>query len=190
MVDLQSQYLRLQNQIDEEIKKVLLSTAFIKGPQVAAFERSLESHLNVKHVIGCANGTDALQIALMALDLPHGSEIITPSFSYAALAEVILLLNLKPVFVEVNPHTFTIDTTQIESKITSKTRVIAPVHLYGQCADMDAIMQIATKHNLYVIEDTAQAIGAQYTSQTGTSQYAGTIGHIGTTSFFPSKNLG
>lgn len=190
MVDLKSQYARLKPAIDAEMQKVIDSTAFIKGPQVAQFEKELASYLGVKHVIGCANGTDALQIALMALELPVGSEIITPSFSYAALAEVILLMGLKPVFVEVEPDTFLIDTNKIELLINKNTSCIAPVHLYGQCANMDEVMALANKYGLKVVEDTAQAIGAKYTGQSGHTASAGTIGDIGTTSFFPSKNLG
>jgi UDP-2-acetamido-2-deoxy-ribo-hexuluronate aminotransferase len=190
MVDLKSQYARLKPAIDAEMQKVIDSTAFIKGPQVAEFEKELAAYLGVKHVIGCANGTDALQIALMALDLPAGSEIITPSFSYAALAEVILLMGLKPVFVEVEPDTYLIDTKKIEALINPNTRCIAPVHLYGQCANMDEVLALASTHKLKVVEDTAQAIGAKYTGKSGTTMSAGTMGDIGTTSFFPSKNLG
>jgi len=190
MVDLASQYQRLKSEIDPEISKVLESTAFINGPAVKQFAADLATYLGVKHVIPCANGTDALQIALMALDLPEGSEVITPGFSYIALAEVCCLLKLKPVYVDVYPDSFNINTNEIEKLITSKTKVIAPVHLYGQCAEMEEIMKIAKKHNLFVIEDNAQSIGANYIFSDGTIQKSGTIGDIGTTSFFPSKNLG
>jgi dTDP-4-amino-4,6-dideoxygalactose transaminase len=166
------------------------NTAFINGPEVKAFQVELEQHLGVKHVIPCANGTDALQIAMMALGLQPGDEVITASFTYVATAEVIALLKLTPVLVDVDPETFNIDPQAIEKAITSKTKAIVPVHLFGQCADMDAIMAIAKKHNLFVIEDTAQAIGAQYTHSDGRVSTAGCIGHIGATSFFPSKNLG
>lgn len=190
MVDLASQYARLKPEIDASIQQVLDKAAYINGPDVKAFANDLSQYLGAKHVIPCANGTDALQIALMALDLPIGSEVITPGFSYIALAEVCLLLHLKPVYCDVNMDTFTVDVNQIEALITPQTKVIAPVHLYGQCADMEAIMAIAQKHHLYVIEDNAQSIGADYTFSNGKVMKAGTIGDIGTTSFFPSKNLG
>ena len=190
MADLVGQYNKIKSEVFEAWNEVLESAAFINGPQVKMFTANLEKYLGVKHVIPCANGTDALQAAFMALNLPKGSEVITPSFSYAALAEMIIHLGLKPVFVEVDPATFTIDTNAIESVITSQTKVIAPVHLYGQCADMNALMAIAKKHNLFVIEDAAQAIGADYRMDDTGPQKAGTIGNIGTTSFFPSKNLG
>jgi dTDP-4-amino-4,6-dideoxygalactose transaminase len=190
MVDLVSQYDKLKPQIDNAWEKVLSTASFINGPEVKEFAKELEAYLDVKHVIPCANGTDALQVAFMSLNLPKGSEVITPSFSYAALAEMILHLGLKPVFVEVDPNSFTIDPNEIERHINKHTRAIAPVHLYGQCADMRSIMEIANKHNLYVVEDTAQAIGANYQVNENTVKKAGTIGHIGTTSFFPSKNLG
>lgn len=190
MVDLKSQYDKIQNEIDQAVLDVIRSTAYINGPEVKNFQKSLESYLNVKHVIPCANGTDALQIAMMALDLKPGDEVITASFTYVATAEVIALLHLKPVVVDVIPGTFDIDPAAVEAAITPKTKAIVPVHLFGQCANMDAIMEIAKKHNLYVIEDTAQAIGAEYTFADGSKAKAGTIGHIGATSFFPSKNLG
>ncbi|MCC7298697.1 MAG: DegT/DnrJ/EryC1/StrS family aminotransferase [Bacteroidia bacterium] len=190
MVDLQTQYGRLKNEIDTAIQKVLQSAAFIKGPEVAAFETELQDFTGAKHVIACANGTDALQLAFMALKLQPGDEVITPSFSYAALAEVLHLLHLKPVFCEVDAKTFLLDPEQIEKHISPKTKAIAPVHLYGQICDMDAIIAIATKHQLPVVEDTAQAIGAVYTFKNGEKKQAGTMGAIGTTSFFPSKNLG
>jgi UDP-2-acetamido-2-deoxy-ribo-hexuluronate aminotransferase len=190
MVDLSSQYQRLKRDIDSGIEQVLSEASYINGPSVKAFARELEAYMGVKHVIPCANGTDALQIAFMALDLPPGSEVITPGFSYVALAEVCALLGLKPVFADVDPNTFNLDPLQIEKHITPQTRVIAPVHLFGQCADMETIMAISEKHNLYVIEDNAQSIGADYTFSDGKTCKSGTVAHIGTTSFFPSKNLG
>lgn len=190
MVDLKSQYQNIQNEIDQAVLDVIRSTAFINGPEVKKFQQNLEAYLGVKHVIPCANGTDALQIAMMALDLQPGDEVITASFTYVATAEVIALLQLKPVLVDVLPGTFDIDPAAVEKAVTSKTKAIVPVHLFGQCANMEAIMDIAKRHNLYVIEDTAQAIGAEYSFGDGRKQKAGTIGHIGATSFFPSKNLG
>jgi dTDP-4-amino-4,6-dideoxygalactose transaminase len=190
MVDLKGQYNKIKTEVDRAILDVIEQTAFINGPQVSKFTSELESYLNVKHVIPCANGTDALQIAMMALDLQPGDEVITTSFTYIATCEVIALLQLKPVFVEINPDTFTIDPAAIEKAITTKTKAIVPVHLYGQCADMETIMAIGKKHNLAIIEDTAQAIGATYTFSDGRQVKAGCIGTIGTTSFFPSKNLG
>jgi UDP-2-acetamido-2-deoxy-ribo-hexuluronate aminotransferase len=190
MVDLQSQYHRIKPEIDAAIAEVLESTKFIKGPQVESFANNLAKYTGANYVIPCANGTDALQIAMMALKLMPGDEVITATFTYAATAEVIALLGLTPVLVEVNPDTFCIDAASVEAAITPKTKAIVPVHLFGQCADMERLMAIAQKHNLYVIEDVAQAIGAVYTFSDGTQKQAGTIGHIGTTSFFPSKNLG
>ena len=190
MVDLKNQYLKIKPEIDAAIQEVLESTAFINGPAVKRFQQNLEQYLQVKHVIPCANGTDALQIAMMALGLKPGDEVITADFTYVATAEVIGLLGLTPVLVDVNPSTFDINIEALERKITEKTKAIVPVHLFGQCANMDAIMEIAKKYNLYVIEDNAQAIGAEYTFQNGKRKKAGTIGHIGCTSFFPSKNLG
>ncbi len=190
MVDLKSQYEKIKTQVDTAIHEVINNTAFINGPEVKSFQAELEKYLNVKHVIPCANGTDALQIAMMALNLQPGDEVITANFTYVATAEVIALLKLTPVLVECNPDTFTIDPTAIEKAITPKTKAIVPVHLYGQCADMEPIMAIAKKHNLFVIEDVAQAIGADYTFSDGSKHKAGTIGTIGCTSFFPSKNLG
>lgn len=190
MVDLKRQYLKIKPQIDTAIQSVIDATQFIKGPKVKEFEDNLAKYLQVKHVIGVANGTDALQIAMMALDLQPEDEVITADFTYAATAEVIALLRLKPILVEVNPKTFNIDTKALEKAITPKTKAIVPVHLFGQCADMEAIMKIAEKHNLFVIEDVAQAIGADYTFADKTIHKAGTIGDIGCTSFFPSKNLG
>lgn len=190
MVDLKGQYNKIKQAVDAGIASVIDNTSFINGPEVKSFQAELETYLNVKHVIPCANGTDALQIAMMALNLQPGDEVITANFTYVATAEVIALLKLTPVLVECNPNTFTIDPAAIEAAITPRTKAIVPVHLYGQCADMDAIMKIAEKHNLYVIEDTAQAIGSEYRSANGKVAKAGTIGTIGCTSFFPSKNLG
>jgi dTDP-4-amino-4,6-dideoxygalactose transaminase len=190
MVDLKTQYEKIKTEVDTAISNVINNTAFINGPEVKAFQADLEKYLSVKHVIPCANGTDALQIAMMALDLKPGDEVITANFTYVATAEVIALLKLTPVLVECNPDTFTIDPAAIEKAITPKTKAIVSVHLYGQCADMDKIMDIAKKHNLYVIEDVAQAIGAEYTSADGKTHKGGTIGTVGCTSFFPSKNLG
>ncbi len=190
MVDLIGQYNKIQAEIDKAILDVVRSSAYINGPEVKSFQAEMEKYLGVKHVIPCANGTDALQIAMMALGLKPGDEVITASFTYVATAEVIALLQLKPVLVDVLPDTFLIDPKAVERAITPKTKAIVPVHLFGQCADMDALMDIAKRHNLYVIEDTAQAIGSDYYLKNGTTQKAGTIGTIGCTSFFPSKNLG
>ncbi len=185
MVDLQSQYQKIKGDVDAAILNVLDSAAFINGPEVKQFETELQNYLNVKHVIPCGNGTDALQIALMALGLEPGDEVITADFTFAATVEVIDLLKLNSILVDVDYDTFTIDTEKLKAAITPKTKAIIPVHLFGQCANMDEIMAIAKEHNLYVVEDTAQAIGADYKGRK-----AGTIGHIGCTSFFPSKNLG
>lgn len=190
MVDLKSQYEKIKSEIDSGIQEVINTTAFINGPAVKEFQANLEKYLNVKHVIPCANGTDALQIAMMALDLKPGDEVITASFTYVATAEVIGLLGLTPVLVDVYPDTFDIDVEAIEKAITPKTKAIVPVHLFGQCANMERIMTLAEKHNLFVIEDVAQAIGVDYIFTNGTKAKAGTIGTIGCTSFFPSKNLG
>jgi dTDP-4-amino-4,6-dideoxygalactose transaminase len=190
MVDLKSQYENIKSEVDAAIQNVINNTAFINGPDVKSFQTELEQYLNVKHVIPVANGTDALQIAMMALDLKPGDEVITADFTYVATAEVIALLGLKPVLVDVNPNTFDINIAAIEKAITPKTKAIVPVHLFGQCANMEAIMALAKKHNLFVIEDTAQATGAEFTFSDGRKQKAGTIGTIGCTSFFPSKNLG
>lgn len=190
MVDLLGQYEKIKTGIDEAILSVVQSSQYINGPEVKGFQKDLEDYLDVKHVIPCANGTDALQIAMMALGLKPGDEVITANFTYVATVEVIGLLNLTPVLVEVNPDTFNIDTVSLENAITSNTKAIVPVHLYGQCANMEEVMRIAKQYNLFVIEDTAQAIGADYTFSNGESKKAGTIGNIGTTSFFPSKNLG
>lgn len=190
MCDLKGQYLKIKQEIDAAIQQVIDSTAFIKGQEVGLFQEELASYLGVKHVIGCANGTDALQIALMALDLKPGDEVITPDFTFIATVEVVALLGLTPIPVDVDPNTFTLDIQKLEEAITPKTKAIIPVHLFGQCANMDEIMRIAQKHNLFVIEDTAQALGADYYRSGGRVTKAGTIGTIGTTSFFPSKNLG
>ncbi|MNK05587.1 UDP-2-acetamido-2-deoxy-3-oxo-D-glucuronate aminotransferase [compost metagenome] len=190
MVDLATQYQEIKSEINSAIQEVLDSSMYIGGPIVQRFQKSLESYLDVKHVIPCANGTDALQIAMMALGLKPGDEVITPSFTYIATTEVIALLGLTPVFVDVDPQTFCIDPAKIEAAITSKTKAIVPVHLYGQGCDMDAIMKIAKEHNLFVIEDNAQAIGSDFHSENGEVKKLGTIGDIGCTSFFPSKNLG
>ena len=190
MVDLAGQYQKIREAIDEAVLNVVRSTAYINGPEVKAFSEELQDYLGVKHVIPCANGTDALQIAMMALDLQPGDEVITPNFTFIATVEVVALLGLKPVIVDVDPDTFVMDPQKVREAITDRTRVIAPVHLFGQCADMDAIMEIAKEHNLIVIEDTAQAISSDYTSVGGVARKAGTIGHFGATSFFPSKNLG
>jgi UDP-2-acetamido-2-deoxy-ribo-hexuluronate aminotransferase len=190
MVDLLSQYEKIQSEIDKAVLDVIRSSAYINGPEVKSFQAEFENYLNVKHVIPCANGTDALQIAMMALGFQPGDEVITADFTYVATAEVIALLKLKPVLVDVNPDTFTLDPKAVEAAVTKRTVAIVPVHLFGQCADMDAIMNIAKQHKLAVIEDVAQAIGADYHLQNGTTQKAGTIGTVGCTSFFPSKNLG
>ncbi|MFN3137804.1 MAG: DegT/DnrJ/EryC1/StrS family aminotransferase [Allomuricauda sp.] len=190
MVDLKGQYEGIKTEVNEAIAEILDSSAFINGPHVQAFQNELQDYLGVKHVIPCANGTDALQICMMGLGLKPGDEVITADFTFAATVEVIGLLQLTPVLVDVRQDTFNIDVEAIERAITPKTKAIVPVHLFGQCADMDAIMELAKKHDLYVIEDNAQAIGGSYFSKDGSKQKAGTIGHIGATSFFPSKNLG
>lgn len=190
MVDLKGQYEGIKNEVNTSISDVLESSAFINGPQVHAFQKELEDYLGVKHVIPCANGTDALQICMMGLGLKPGDEVITADFTFAATVEVIALLNLTPVLVDVEPDTFNIDPKAIEKAITPRTKAIVPVHLFGQCANMEAIMELAEKNNLYVIEDNAQAIGASYTFPNGKKQKAGTMGHVASTSFFPSKNLG
>jgi dTDP-4-amino-4,6-dideoxygalactose transaminase len=190
MVDLVSQYHKIQSEVDSAVLDVIRSSAYINGPEVKNFQQELEKYLDAKHVIPCANGTDALQMAMMALGLKPGDEVITATFTFVATAEVIALLGLTPVLVDVDADTFMLNPEQVEKAITPKTKAIVPVHLFGQCADMEAIMNIAEKHNLYVIEDTAQAIGAEYTFSDGRKAKAGTMGHIGTTSFFPSKNLG
>jgi UDP-2-acetamido-2-deoxy-ribo-hexuluronate aminotransferase len=190
MVDLKTQYQHIKSEIDVAIQDVIDQTAFINGPHVKKFSNELATYLGCKNVIPCANGTDSLQIALMALGLKPGDEVIVPSFTYVATAEVIALLQLIPIMVDVEADYFGIDINQVEKAITTKTKAIVPVHLYGQSADMEAIMELANKNNLFVIEDTAQAIGGDYTFADGHTQKLGTIGHIGSTSFFPSKNLG
>lgn len=190
MVDLKQQYHKIKTEVDEAVLGVLESSAFINGKPIQDFANNLSAYLGIKHVIPCANGTDALQIAMMALGLEPGDEVITPSFTFIATTEVIALLRLTPVFVEVDPKTFCIDPAELEKAITPKTKAIVPVHLYGHAAPMDEIMAIANKHKLLVIEDNAQAIGGDYLSSNGTKKKTGTIGTIGTTSFFPSKNLG
>ena len=190
MVDLKTQYLDIKSEVDAAILDVLDSTAFINGKPVQLFAEEMSAYLGVKHTIPCANGTDALQIAMMALGLEPGDEVITPSFTYIATTEVVALLRLKPVFVEVDPKTFCMDPAALRNAITPKTKAIVPVHLYGHAAPMKEIMEIANEFGLYVIEDTAQAIGSDYTYPDGTKKKAATIGHIGCTSFFPSKNLG
>ena len=190
MVDLRTQYENMKSEVDTAIMNVVESTTFINGTEVHELQRSLEKYLDVKKVIPCANGTDALQIAMMALDLKPGDEVITASFTFVATVEVIALLNLKPVLVDAMPGTFNLDPAAVRKAITPKTKAIVPVHLFGQCADMEAIMQIAQEFNLFVIEDNCQAIGAKYTFSDGKEFSAGCMGHIGTTSFFPSKNLG
>ena len=190
MVDLSGQYQEIKDQVNSSITQILETSAFINGPEVHAFQKELETYLGVKHVIPCANGTDALQIAMMGLGLKPGDEVITADFTFAATVEVIALLQLTPVLVDVYPDTFNINIEALEKAITPKTKAIVPVHLFGQCANMDAILALAEKHNLFVIEDNAQAIGAKYLSKKGVKSMAGSMGHVGATSFFPSKNLG
>lgn len=190
MVDLQGQYHKIKSEIDNTILEVLGQAQYIGGPQVSKFAEELRAYTGANHVVTCGNGTDALQIALMALELQPGDEVIVPTHTYVSSAEVIALLRLQPVFIDVCPDTFNLDVYQLESKITSKTKAIIAVHLYGQCADMEIILDVAEKHQLYVIEDNAQSIGAIYTFANGRKAQAGTMGQIGTTSFYPSKNLG
>lgn len=190
MVDTKTQYLAIKEEVDAAIHEVLDSTAYINGKAVKDFAQHLATYLDVQHVIPCANGTDALQIAMMALGLQPGDEVITPSFTYIATTEVVALLNLKPVFVDVDPVTYCMDIESLKKAITPKTKAIVPVHLYGQAAPMEEILAIAKQHNIYVIEDNAQAIGCDYTFSDGTKKKTGTMGHIGATSFYPSKNLG
>lgn len=190
MVDLKQQYVKIKKEVDTAIQEVIDNAAFIQGKAVTDFATALSAYTGSRHVIPCANGTDALQIAMMALDLQPGDEVITPSFTYVATTEVVALLRLKPVFVEVDPKTFCIDPAAVEKAITPRTKAIVPVHLYGHAAPMDALMDIARRHNLAVIEDNAQAIGSDYIFGDGTKKKTGAIGTIGTTSFFPSKNLG
>lgn len=190
MVDLKGQYEKIKDEINKGIQNCLDTTAFINGPKVKEFSDNLANYLDVKHVIPCANGTDALQIAMMALDLQPGDEVICPAFTYYATTEVVGLLGLKPIMVDVDKDTFCMNTEDLEKYISPKTKAIVPVHVYGQSADMEKVISFAKKHNLFVIEDNAQSIGADYTFTDGTTKKAGTIGDIGTTSFFPSKNLG
>jgi dTDP-4-amino-4,6-dideoxygalactose transaminase len=190
MVDLKTQYEKIKTEVDAAIHEVIDTTSFINGPAVLHFQKNLEQYLGVKHVIPCANGTDALQVSMMALDLKPGDEVITVSFTFVATVEVIALLKLTPILVDVEPGTFNMDIQALKNAITPKTKAIVPVHLFGQCANMEQIMEIAKEHNLFVIEDNCQAIGSDYTFSNGTVKKSGTIGHIGTTSFFPSKNLG
>ncbi|MCB9231426.1 MAG: DegT/DnrJ/EryC1/StrS family aminotransferase [Bacteroidia bacterium] len=190
MVDVLGQYRKIQEEVDREVLKVITSGQFINGPWVQSFKANLAEYLGVKYVIPCGNGTDALQVALMALDLKPGDEVITAAFTFVATAEVIALLGLKPVFVDIDPATYTLDPAKIEAAITPRTRCIIPVHLYGLTADMEAINNIAKKHNLFVVEDAAQSIGSDYTFSDGRKGKSGTLGDIGTTSFYPSKNLG
>ena len=190
MVDLQAQYQRIKQEIDKGIEQVIASAAFVKGPQVTAFQQHLEAYTGAKHVIPVGNGTDALQIALMALGLKPGDEVITPTFTFIATAEVVALLGLTPVVVDVEWETMNMDVEAVRRAITPRTKAIVPVHLFGQCANMETIMALAKEHHLFVVEDACQAIGARYTFSNGETKQAGTIGHIGCTSFFPSKNLG
>lgn len=190
MVDLKTQYDKIKPEVDAAIHEVIDSTAFINGPAVQRFQKNMEEYLGVKHVIPCANGTDALQVSMMALGLQPGDEVITVSFTFVATVEVIALLKLTPVLVDVEPGTFNMDIDALKQAITPKTKAIVPVHLFGQCANMEEITKIAKEHSLYVIEDACQAIGSDYTFSDGTVKKAGAIGEIGTTSFFPSKNLG
>lgn len=190
MVDLKNQYLKIKDEIDTALLSCVEETRYIKGPEVGIFEKNLAQYLGTEYVISCGNGTDALQIALMALDLESGDEVIVPAFTYVATAEAIALLKLKPVMVDVDPVTFNIDINQIENAISSKTKAIVPVHLFGQGADMESIMQLAEKHGFYVIEDNAQALGTEIILKNGDSRKTGTVGHIGCYSFFPTKNLG
>ncbi len=190
MVDLHTQYLNIKGEVDKAIQNVIDSTAFIKGKDVAQFQEELNNYMGAGYTIACGNGTDALQVAMMALELNPGDEVITTPFTFVATIEVIKLLGLHPKMVDVEPDTFNLDPSLIEATITDKTRAIVPVHLFGQCAHMEAIQALADKHTLFVIEDNAQAIGANYIYPDGSTQKAGTLGNIGTTSFFPSKNLG
>ena len=190
IVDTVSQYQKIKTEIDKNIFSVLKTGMYINGPDVKDFEVELANYLNVKNCISCANGTDALQIALMSLGLQKGDEILIPTFTFISVAEVVVLLGLRPVFIDVNQSNFMFDFDSIESKITKKTKVIIPVHLFGQSEDMERVMAISNKYNLYVIEDNAQSLGSEYIYSDSQRKFAGTIGHIGTTSFYPSKNLG
>ena len=190
MVDLRNQYLQIKPAIDAAIQGCIDTTAFIKGPQVSSFEQQLADYLNVNHVVACANGTDALQIAMMALGLKPGDEVIVPAFTYVATAEVVALLGLTPVLVDVDPDTFMVSDKAIEEALSPRTKLVVPVHLFGQCADMEGIVTLCKAHQVSIVEDSAQAIGAKYTFSTGDTAVAGAMGDLGTTSFFPSKNLG
>jgi UDP-2-acetamido-2-deoxy-ribo-hexuluronate aminotransferase len=190
MCDLNGQYRKIKTEVDQAIQDVINASAFIKGPDVKAFETELAQYLGVRHVIACANGTDALQISLMALDLKPGDEVITPDFTFISTVEVAALLGLTPVMTDVEPGTFNMDMHSLQKAITPRTKVIIPVHLFGQCSNMDEILELASRHNIYVIEDVAQALSADYTDKSGRRCKAGTMGHIGCTSFFPTKNLG
>ncbi len=190
MVDLLGQYEKIKEEIEQAVLGVVRSGAYINGPEVEGFQKDLETYLNVDHVIPCGNGTDALQIALMACGIGPGDEVVTPDFTYVATAEVIGLLGATPVFVDVDPETYLLDPQKMEEAVTERTRAVIPVHLYGQCCDMSSIMNVARKHGLWVVEDTAQALGTAWYDKNGVAHKAGTIGHIGCTSFFPSKNLG
>ncbi|HAE35805.1 MAG TPA: transcriptional regulator, partial [Bacteroidetes bacterium] len=190
MVDLAGQYKQIRNEIDSGIREVIETTAFINGPMVRNLTRGLEEYLGVSHCLPCANGTDALQIALMAIGVKPGDEVITVPFTFVATVEVVALLGLKPVFVDVDPDTMMMDMDQVEAKISSRTKAVIPVHLFGQAAPMEDLMALAEKHDFRVIEDNAQAIGCKYRFRDGSTAMAGTIGHIGTTSFYPTKNLG
>ena len=190
MVDLKSQHAKIKSELDNAIQDVIESSIFVKGKEVAYFENELSNYLGVKHIIGCGNGTDAIQIALLALGLKYGDEVIVPAFTYPSAIEVIILLGLSPIMVDIDIQSYNIDVRKIESKITSRTKAIIPVHLFGQSSEMEAIVQIAIKYNLFIIEDNAQSLGTVYTFSNGDKKRTGAIGHIGTTSFFPSKNLG
>jgi dTDP-4-amino-4,6-dideoxygalactose transaminase len=190
MCDLNGQYRKIKTEVDQAIQEVINTSAFIKGPDVKAFEAELARYLGVKHVIACANGTDALQISLMALDLKPGDEVITPDFTFISTVEVAALLGLTPVMTDVEPRTFNMDMRSLEKAITPKTKAIIPVHLFGQCANMDKILELASQHNIYVIEDVAQGLSSDYLDKSGRTCKAGTMGHVGCTSFFPTKNLG
>nr|WP_295923814.1 DegT/DnrJ/EryC1/StrS family aminotransferase [uncultured Dyadobacter sp.] len=190
MVDLKKQYLRVKPEVDSAIQKCIDEAVFIKGSQVGAFEEALAHYLNVGEVVSCANGTDALQVALMSLDLKPGDEVIVPAFTYVAAAEVIALLGLKPVMVDVNPFTFNLEPGLVEEAISPQTKAVVAVHLFGQCADMESISKISNARQLYIVEDNAQSLGARYRFSSGEVKAAGSMGHLGTTSFFPSKNLG
>lgn len=190
MVDLKSQYLKIKDEVDAAIQEVLDSTAFVRGESVSRFQRHFEEYLGIKHVVPVGNGTDALQIALMALGLRPGDEVITPTFTFIATAEVVALLGLTPVVVDVDPHTFCMTAEAVEKAITPKTKAVVPVHLFGQNAEMEAILKLAEKHHLFVVEDACQSIGSEYHFSDGIVKKSGCMGHIGCTSFFPSKNLG